>query len=118
MKIRFLRYLIFFAMLYILAGCGEEWARWPTTKFDQAKWTQTSDDQRYVFVRDLVDSKKLPGLSKEQVIDMLGKPSFDSGDDYATYVVKAASGSVYVLDIRFENSLGKKLVSKVLVRSD
>lgn len=118
MKIRFPRDLFFFAMLYILAGCGEEWTRWPATKFNQAKWTQTADDQRYVFVRDVVDSKKLPGLSKERVIDMLGKPSFDNDDDYVTYVVKADSGSVYVLDIRFENSLGTKLVSKVSVRSD
>ena len=118
MKNRFVRELFLFEMIYILAGCGQEWTRWPATKFDQAKWTQTADDQRYVFVRDLVDSKKLPGLSKEHVIDMLGKPSFDNNDDYATYVVKVASGSVYVLDIRFDNSPGTKLVSKVLVRSD
>jgi hypothetical protein len=105
-------------MVHILAACGEDWTRWPAAKFDQAKWTQTVADQRYVFVRDLVDSKKLPGLSKEYVIDMLGEPSFDNDGDYVTYVIKADSGSVFVLDIRFENNHGKKLVNKVLVRAD
>lgn len=103
----------------IVAGCDEEPERWPMTRFDQAQWARTSDQQRFVFVRDLIRTKTLLGLRRQQVQHVLGPPSFEDADgEYLTYVVKADNGTVYLLDLHFAGAGADKVVARVLVRPD
>lgn len=115
-----MRIIIFFIfILQILIGCSDEVSSWPLMRFEQTKWSQASESDRFIFVRDLIDSKKLNGLTKLQVIDLLGKPSYDHiNGKYVTYIVKADSGTVYILDIRFKEQFSKNIVDEVGVRSD
>ena len=113
------RIILVLLISHTLAGCGEDLKHWPTTRFDQAEWTQSDEKERFVFVRDLIKSKKLDGFTKQQVLDLLGKPSCDNiHGEYITYIVKADSGIVSMLDIRFYNNREHKIVGKILVRSD
>lgn len=103
--------------LQMLTGC-EESTRWPVTHFDRIKWMQANEDNRFVFARDLIESKKLIGLSRTLVIDLLGTPSYDDPNgDYMTYVLKTDSGGVYLLDIRFAKNQKERLVDKVFIRT-
>ena len=46
-------------------SCSEE-SWWPRARFDHDKWMQTSGKGRYVFVRDLIESRRLNGLTKTE----------------------------------------------------
>lgn len=106
-------------MLQMLIGCGDASDSWPMTRFDQTKWSQTDEGNRFVFVRNLIEGKKLENLTKQQVLDLLGKPSYDDiNGEYVTYVVKTSSGNVHILDIRFKENRGQKIVAMVGVRTD
>jgi hypothetical protein len=106
-------------LLLTLVGCGSEVSNWPVKTFEKEQWSTTADSQRYVFVRDLLEKDKLLGLTKVQVITMLGKPTFEDPDAaYITYVIKADSNLVHILDVRFRNASGNKTVYNVIVRSD
>jgi hypothetical protein len=100
----------------LLVSCSEE-AWWPRTRFDHAKWMQAGEKGRYVFVRDLIESRHLNGLTKTEVFDVLGKPGYEDPEGkYMTYVIKEDS-EVYFLDIRFRNDKAGKIVEKAFVRS-
>lgn len=119
MLTRINRIILVLLILHTLAGCKEDLEHWPTTRFDQAQWTQSDEEERFVFVRDLIKSKKLDGFTKQQVLELLGKPSYDNiHGEYITYIIKADSGIVSILDIRFYNNREHKIVGKVLVRFD
>lgn len=51
-------------------------SRYEEKTFDQVVWLE-KDYERYVFVDDLVDNKKLLGLDSLSVIVMLGEPSYE-----------------------------------------
>ncbi len=103
----------------MLVGCGENPAAWPAVTFDKAKWATTEDEKRFVFARDLIEQKRLHGMSKQEVVDVLGSPSFaDSRALYVTYVLKVSSGNLYILDVRFKQRDKMLVVDDVFVRAD
>lgn len=110
-----------FVIAFLLSGliaCGDQSERWPMHRFDRATWMQAKESERFVFVRDLVDRKTLLGMSKQQVVALLGPASSDQdAEKYLAYIVKADSGLVYLLDIRFSED-ASRVVNKVLIRSD
>jgi hypothetical protein len=119
-KIRRAMQVIFLVALasQMLTACGDGLARWPATHFDRAKWMQANEDNRFVFARDLIEHKKLIGLSRPQAIDLLGTPSFDDPNgEYMTYILKTDSDGVHLLDIRFAKNQKGILVESVFIRS-
>jgi hypothetical protein len=106
-------------MCLLVVGCADRPDYWPTTAYDQAQWARSGQQQRYVFVRDLIRKKALIGLTRQQVHARLGAPSFDDGEaNYITYVVKADGGVVHLLDIRFSDHGPAGVVADVFVRRD
>jgi hypothetical protein len=102
-----------------LIGCGDSFNKWPIVSFNERAWGGAREVERFIFVRDLINKGKLTGISKGEVLRMLGKPSYeDPNGRYVTYIVKIEAGKLYILDIRFERGRADPLVSEVLVRSD
>lgn len=75
-------------------------------------------------VRDLVDSGRLSQRTREEVLRLLGQPSYESaqpGCGYLDYVVKYATldefsfNSVYILTVSLD---GKNRVFKVWIKAD
>jgi hypothetical protein len=101
-----------------LVACGDQTSRWPSTKFDSGKWIQAKESERYIFARDLLDRKLLLGLTKTEVVALLGAPSSEpQGASYFTYVIKADTGAVHILDVRLSET-EPRIVKEVFVRSD
>lgn len=114
-----LKLLTSYLLLVLLIGCGNHVETWPEISFDQKKWMQANENNRYVYVKNLIKSERLKGLSKSEVVKILGSPSYENESEiYITYVVKADSAVVYILDIRFNESGSKRIVTDVFVRSD
>lgn len=96
---------------------------WPTQVFSASAWRSSSPEERYVFYRDLASSGRLDGATKQEVVNLLGPPAFESTEgSYVTYVVKHAEpgawslDSLYILDIRFDPTTSR--VRNYLIRSD
>jgi outer membrane protein assembly factor BamE (lipoprotein component of BamABCDE complex) len=103
--------------LQVLTACGDESTRWPINRFDPAKWATTKEESRFIYARDLVESKRLIGLSHKQVIELLGTPSYDDPQgDYVVYVLKNGPKSVYGLDIRFARNSSSRPADTVFIR--
>ena len=110
---------LYVLLLQLIIGCDDGTAKWPFEQFDRAKWAQTDEKNRFEYVRDLIDKQNLLGKSKEEIITLLGAPSYDRPDGTdAVYIVKVDSGLVHVIDFRFQEIGRKMIVSKVLSRSD
>lgn len=110
------KFILIIVMLFSLCACEGPNA-WPKEEFNSANWNATAERERYKFVRDIVSSKKLIGINRREVVEMLGKPSSESDLPNLLYVVKVGGSGfnqVFILDIRFAN--GK--VNQVLVRGD
>ena len=109
--------LLWALLLQLLVGCDSSPSTWPVSQFDSAAWRRTKEENRYVFTRDLIESRKLIGRSKQQVIDLLGRPSYDSPeDDYMTFVVRSDNTGVFIMGIRFYKNGAKNKVTSVFVR--
>lgn len=110
------------AVLLVLSavGCSDDPANWPRSEFTPKAWAASPYDQRYVYVRDLIDNQRLVGKSFDEVEAMLGQPE-DRNDKERrlAYVVKKGSATsmnfIELLDIRADEN-GR--VSKVFVRGD
>ena len=103
----------------MLLGCGENPDAWPTAAFDKDRWAKTEEEERFVFARDLVSTRRLEGMNRQEVVDLLGPPSYSDGKvDYVTYILKVSSGSLYLLEVRFKADERGSVVEKVLVRTD
>jgi hypothetical protein len=118
-----MNYIGLFAAFVVIAstlmGCSDEPSNWPKKSFDAARWTASNEKDRFVFVRDLIDRRALIGLQKPEVFTMLGKPSYeDEKGEYITYIVKADSGRLSILDLRFDKFRTPAVVEKAFVRSD
>lgn len=101
-----------------LVACGDQTSNWPSKNFESTKWMQTKEVERYIFTRDLREKKVLLGLTKSEVVALLGVPSSEpEGASYFSYVVKADSGVVHILDVRLSET-EPRVVNAVLVRSD
>lgn len=101
-----------------LVACGDQVSSWPSKNFESAQWLQTKEIERYVFVRNLLEKKLLMGLARSQVVALLGPPSSEpEGANYFSYVVKADSGVVHVLDVKLSEG-EPRVVNAVLNRTD
>lgn len=96
---------------------------WPVEEFSVSAWKSSSPEERYVFYRDLARSGRLDGATKQEVVNLLGPPSFEAPEgSYMTYVVNHAEAgewsldSIYFLDIRFDSTTTK--VRDYLIRGD
>lgn len=102
-----------------LVACGGGPESWPKQSFDRSAWLKTTENERYIFARDIVSSQLLIGKSRSQIKEILGAPSYeDSTGSYMTYVIATHSESfdqIYVLDIRFGVD---RLANKVIIRGD
>ena len=111
---------VLLASLGLLVGCSDDPANWPRDKFTAKGWSQAADEKRYVYVRDLIDNRRLIGLTLDQVEALLGPPVDRSDKDgRIVYLVKEGSWTsmdfIELLDIRTDSS-GK--VNTVGVRGD
>ncbi len=96
--------------------------RWPLRVFTAAEWKTLVPEERYVFVNDLMSRRVLDGMTRQNVAEVLGEPSFRAPDGrYVTYIVKyVGSGelsmiSVYLFHVEFDDA-GR--VRSYRVRSD
>lgn len=67
---------LFLCGALLLAGGSA--AYYKTTHFSSAVWKRLDSDTRYPLANDLVQSRQLYGMSKNEVLDMLGEPDWDS----------------------------------------
>lgn len=95
--------------------------RWPDLVFTSEKWKAVAQDERYVFWNDIDRRRLLIGKTRDEVVQLVGKPDSDASDrGRLTYVVKGAQGEynlnfIYFLDIRF-NEAGR--VAAVSIGTD
>lgn len=95
--------------------------RWPDLVFTSEKWKTVAQDERYVFWNDIDRRRLLVGKTRDEVVQLLGKPDSDAPDSgRLTYVVKGAQGEynlnfIYFLDIRL-NEAGR--VTSVTIGTD
>lgn len=95
--------------------------RWPDLAFTAEKWKTVAQDERYVFWNDIDRRRLLIGKTRDEVMQLLGKPDSDAPDrGRLTYVVKGAQGEynlnfIYFLEIRF-NEAGR--VATVSIGTD
>ena len=116
MKLKFILALV---LCIVLVGCGENPETWPVVVFDKSTWAKTPEENRFVFARDLIENKRLNGMTLREVIHELGPPSFsDNSSNYITYVLKVSSGNLYILDIRLKQGGKAPVVNEVFVRAD
>jgi hypothetical protein len=104
----------------LLGGCSEDPDSWPRQPFNAGEWAKTEEANRYVFVKDLVDSQRLIGIGTSEVKLLLGPPSYESAPEhYFNYFIKRGSSGfdrLYYLDIRTNPSTG--VVESVSIRGD
>ena len=114
-----LKFILAFVLSIVLVGCGENPETWPVVVFDKSTWAKTPEENRFVFARDLIENKRLNGMTLREVIHELGPPSFsDNSSNYITYVLKVSSGNLYILDIRLKQGGKAPVVNEVFVRAD
>lgn len=96
---------------------------WPSQEFSSSKWKALPPEERYVFYRDLEESGQLDGAPREEVVHLLGTPTYEEPSGrYVTYVIKYAEpgepsfNSIYLLHIDFDAS--GQTVKAYRVRAD
>ena len=120
----------------ICYGCSHKYAavdnmpendagkNWPYKRFTKEAWANSTIDNRYVYYYNLRDRKILNNMSKDEIMDLLGEPAYNSMDemeDYLTYIIKfVEEGEVdineyYEIYIHFNNE-GR--VSRYYVHGD
>jgi hypothetical protein len=75
------------ALSLILGACADSPLTWPKRKFSAEEWKKTPDSERYVFARDLLDGK-LIGLTRQQVVELLGTDGAGNVPANSCYVIK------------------------------
>jgi len=91
---------IVIALPIIYAGILFTWYKisssYPERSFDKYEWIQNKD-KRYEYVEDLVNHNKLNGMTKSEVIDLLGKAS-NENDSMLTYYIGYSPKIFFNLD--------------------
>ena len=103
---------ISYFVLFLLWGAIISY--YPERTFDKEKWKE-STEKRYEYADDLVDSHKLIGLRKEEVIELLGRPfhEYEGSLDYDIgYYPGTMAMDPWYLQVDFKD--GK--VHKVFIR--
>jgi hypothetical protein len=106
------------ALLCVGYVCRSEESFWPNEKFTVERWEALPGDQRYLIASDLVESRILDGMSKDDVVALLGRPESSgikedgSISDHISYFLKDGSTSisfnvVWLLRILFDPATGK-----------
>ena len=113
MKVFILMALSFF----IIMGCDNP-KNWPMAEFDQSSWLRSTENERYRWAQDIIDRHLLDGLTRNQVIDLLGAPSSQNLESIAYIVKTGGSGfnQIYILDIRFKKY--NNIVESYRIRGD
>ena len=63
---------------------------WEKAPFDSAAWQAASADDRFRYVRDILDRAMFVGAAETQLFEALGEPDYVSREaGYATYVVRS-----------------------------
>ena len=114
--------LIMCCICILGGGCDESPNSWPRESFTLKTWGESPKEKRYVYYNDLANSKKLDGLTKKDVLSLLGQPDYTSPDSkYINYTLKYAEkgahslNAIYFLEIIFD---AQGRVSKYYVRAD
>jgi hypothetical protein len=81
------------------------------------KWNDTKEDGRFIFVKDLIENKRLIGKTRAEVHTMLGKPETEEIAYSMVHYVKQGKTDLYFLDIRF-NSGNPRRVDEAFVWAD
>ena len=98
---------------YIAVACYEP--GWGNKPFSSQAWQTADRDTRYLYVNDLIHSRKLNGLSSEQVRGLLGRPDHENDQGDFRYLVKPqdCSADDWALDISFDR---KGAVREYIIR--
>jgi hypothetical protein len=80
---------------------------WPRQRFSQDAWASAPPEARYVFFKDLRDREVLAGMSRQEVLNLLGTKDQTApvGAPYLSYVVKYRDeneysfNAIYILQI-------------------
>ncbi len=79
----------------------------PEKEFDQDKWS-SDPDERYEMTKDIIESKMLEGMTKEEIINLLGNDDFNYNEDHWAYGIGFVPGlfniDPSVLNVHFENN--------------
>lgn len=113
-------------VIFLAIGClgGDSISRdWPEEPFSPSAWQRTAPEERYIFFHSLSRSSKLADLTRNEVVTLLGPPSYQAPDlSYMTYILKQAEpgdygfDAVYLLQINFEIDSGR--VKEYYLRGD
>ena len=82
--------------------------QWPDVVFTSEKWKALAQDERYVLWNDLDRRRLLIGKTRDEVMQMLGKPDSPGAErDRFSYVIKGPRGEytlthVYFLEVYFD----------------
>lgn len=108
--------LVMLLIIRLQTSCSRS-DRWPTDRFDAAKWRSAKQEQRYKMVNDLIDRHLLIGLTPSELEQLLGPPtSWGLGRAYCTYVVKVGGtgfNQIFILDVGFDAATEKVVSARV-----
>ena len=101
----FLSPLIYFSIIYLVIYLM---FHYPSNKFDKNEW-HNNIEQRYYMSENIIQSKMLIGMTKKQVIDLLGKDYYEYNENSYGYYIGMVPGifkiDADVLDVYFENDV-------------
>ena len=100
---------------------------WPNETFSAERWNALPGDQRYLIANDLLQSRILDGMSKDDVIALLGRPDPGGtkedgtvGDNISFYLKSGSTtvsfNAVWFIRILFDPVTGK--VQRYLIAGD
>ena len=79
---------------------------YPTNDFDKQTW-KSNPEERYKMSEDIIESKKLIGKTKQEIVELLGNDFYSYSENHIAYGVGFVPGLFNidpdVLDIYFEN---------------
>lgn len=95
--------LSFIAILFFIVSCSEQ------KDFNSTEWknwveSEGTPNTRWLMHKDLLDNNDLKTYSKEQVLDLLGKPNSETDDKYYYLLGTTGRGiNTGTMTITFEN---------------
>ena len=88
-------------MMWVLAA-----SYYPDRNFDPNEW-KSNPEERYEMSKDLIESKRLIGKTRIEVVQILGSETTSHGENHISYELGYVPGMINIdpdyLDIYFEN---------------
>ena len=85
---------------------------YPQRDFDKTQW-KNNREMRYEYADDLVDNRKLIGLTKAEILELLGKPDEERKDQITYYIGFSPRHFLGIdpdlLEIEFEDGKAKRV---------